>query len=82
MTSPTKSDAAPSSGGQRPEDAQGSFAGLPYDLRPPTAADIRSRLWNRGDPHLFPPKAFGWGYTINFYWLFHPLRYLRSRRWS
>ncbi len=52
------------------------FLGMPYDFRPPTAERTRSRMWTGEDPRLFPPKSFGWGYTINFYWIFHP------RAWS
>lgn len=44
----------------------GTFLGIPYDWRRPTAARAKSRLWNRDDRRLFPPKAYGWGYTINF----------------
>lgn len=62
-----------------PERPQGKLAGLPYDWRRPTARRIRSRVWNPDDRRLFPPKAFGWGYTINFYWLIHLLRYFRQR---
>ena len=28
---------------------------------------------------MFTPKAFGWGYTINFYWLALPIRYFTVR---
>lgn len=62
-----------------PEEPEGTLAGFPYDWRRPTAHRIRSRMWNPDDPRLFPPKAFGWGYTINFYWLFHLVRYFRTR---
>jgi hypothetical protein len=59
---------------------QGHKAGVPYDLRRPTKARLKSRLWNKADPHLFPPKAFGAGWTINFYWIFHLVRYFRGHR--
>jgi hypothetical protein len=59
---------------------QGHKAGVPYDLRRPTQARVKSRLWNRHDPHMFPPKAFGAGWTVNFYWLFHLVSYFRGRR--
>ena len=51
-----------------------TFAGLEHDWRRPTLARAKSRMWNLEDPRLFPPKSFGWGKTINFYWLFHPGR--------
>ena len=59
---------------------QGKFGGMPYDFRPPTTARLGSRAWNRQDPRMFTPKSFGWGYAINFYWLFHLLAYFRNRR--
>jgi hypothetical protein len=37
-------------------------------------------MWSPDEQRFFPPKTFGWGYTINFYWLFHPVRYFRQRR--
>lgn len=62
-----------------PEPPQGRFLKMPYDLRPPASDRIYGRMWNPDDARLFPPKAFGWGYTINLYWLAHPLRYLSAR---
>lgn len=44
----------------------GRLLGLPYDWRRPTGERIRSRMWNPDDPHVFVPKAYGWGYSINF----------------
>jgi hypothetical protein len=58
----------------------GTRAGLPYDWRPPTRQRIGQRGWNPEDPRLFTPKTFGWGYGVNFYWLRHPLEYLRRAR--
>ncbi|MHB1088909.1 MAG: DUF5808 domain-containing protein [Acidimicrobiales bacterium] len=54
--------------------------GVPYDLRRPSTSRFKSRLYNPEDTRLFPPKAFGVGWTINFYWLVHPSRYLANRR--
>jgi hypothetical protein len=59
---------------------QGRAAGLPYDWRFPTAERVRARTWNPDEPRLWTPKAFGWGYGVNFYWLAHPVRYLRRHR--
>ena len=64
----------------RTPDPQGKFAGMPYDLRRPTAAKMRARWWNRDDPRLLTPKVFGWGYDINLYWLTHPSDSLKTRR--
>jgi uncharacterized protein DUF5808 len=77
MTTETRTDIGDP---RNPDDPQGTFAGFPYDWRRPSARRVRSRIWNPEDGRLFPPKSFGWGYTINFYWLFHPLRYMRRRR--
>jgi Family of unknown function (DUF5808) len=39
---------------------------MPYDWRRPSGARIRRRWWNPDDPRILVPKAFGWGYVINF----------------
>jgi hypothetical protein len=39
---------------------------VPYDLRPPTAAKLRERIWDVDNPNLIVPHAFGIGWTINF----------------
>jgi len=49
---------------------QGKFLGMPFDWRKPTVARIKSRVWNRKNPKLVVPKAFGWGFDINFARLF------------
>jgi len=67
---------------EEPEKGTGELLGIPYDVRRPTATRAKSRMWNRDDPRMFPPKSFGWGWTINFYWLFHLGRYLRQDRGS
>jgi uncharacterized protein DUF5808 len=38
---------------------------VPYDLRVPTYARVRERLWAPDDPHLFAPQPFGVGWTVN-----------------
>jgi len=38
---------------------------LPYDWRRPTWKRIRRELWNPRSRRIVP-KAFGWGYGINF----------------
>ena len=52
------------------EEQTGSFLGVPYDWRKPTAARVKSRWWNRDDPRLFTPKSYGWGWAVNFARLF------------
>ncbi|MGI8417044.1 MAG: DUF5808 domain-containing protein [Nakamurella sp.] len=56
------------------------LAGMEYDWRRPTTARIRSRAWNPDDPRMFTPKTFGWGFGLNFYWLVHPIKWMRARR--
>lgn len=53
-------------------DPQGTFLGVPYDWRQPTAQRIKARWWNPEDPRFFTPKSFGWGYDLNLYRVFHP----------
>jgi hypothetical protein len=69
----------PPGDGGGPEPPEGTFAGLPYDFRRPTAGRIRARMWNPDDPRLLTPKSFGWGYDVNAYWLVHLPRYLKRR---
>ena len=44
----------------------GKYLGMPFDWRRPTVARVKLRWWNPDDPRLFTPKAFGWGWDINF----------------
>lgn len=46
--------------------ASGTFLGMPYDLRVPTAERVASRWWNPRDARLFVPRAFGVGWDLNF----------------
>ena len=44
----------------------GRIGGLvPYDLRRPTIARARERLWNPANPHILVPTVFGVGWTVN-----------------
>jgi hypothetical protein len=54
------------------EPRTGTFLGMPYDWRRPTSGRYRQRFWNSEDPRLLTPRAFGWGYNLNFYRLVHP----------
>ena len=57
----------------------GMFLGIPYDLRFPTYDRIKQRCWNPDDPHLFTPRIFGWGWTINLYTLVRRLGWLHRK---
>ncbi len=43
----------------------GHIFGIPYDIRPPTLARIRERMWNPENPQVIVPRVFGAGWTIN-----------------
>jgi Family of unknown function (DUF5808) len=44
----------------------GSIVGfVPYDLRMPSAARFRERLWAPEDSRVFTPQVFGVGWTVN-----------------
>lgn len=58
---------------------QGRFLGIPYDWRRPTVRRTRRRWWNADDKRFFTPRAFGWGYDFNLYWLAHPAKYFQSK---
>ncbi|MGD9890879.1 MAG: DUF5808 domain-containing protein [Dehalococcoidia bacterium] len=57
----------------------GRFLGLPYDWRRPTWARLRASVWNKDDPRILPPKAFGWGLGINLYALARTVGLVRHR---
>lgn len=52
-----------------PEDQRtwhGTVAGfVPYELRPPTLARAKERLWNPESEHLVGPHVFGVGWSLN-----------------
>jgi hypothetical protein len=50
----------------------GTIAGVPYDFRPPTPGKIRATTWNKNTAQVLVPRAFGVGWTINFYPFVHP----------
>jgi hypothetical protein len=55
----------------------GTFLGIPYDFRRPTWSVVKERMWNRHDPRLFTPPAFGFGHSINLYQVLRRLGLLR-----
>ena len=50
---------------------------VPYDFRPPTLSRLRSAWWQPHSRTLLRPQPFGVGWTLNFGWLYHALRYSR-----
>ena len=38
---------------------------VPYDLRWPTLARVKERMWNPDSTHLVNPRVFGVGWTVN-----------------
>ena len=49
---------------QSPEQPENTFLGMPMQW---DANKIFKTIWNKEDDRLFPPKAFGIGWTINLY---------------
>jgi len=56
----------------------GKFLNIPYDFRLPTWKRIKERCWNSNDPQIFTPKAFGYGWTINFYQVLRKLKRIKN----
>ena len=50
----------------------GTIAGVPYDFRRPTPEKIRATTWNKNTARVLVPRAFGVGWTVNFYPLVYP----------
>jgi hypothetical protein len=49
----------------------GKFLGVPYDWRlRGFTTRLKERWWNPAEPRLIMPRAFGWGYALNFARLF------------
>jgi hypothetical protein len=59
---------------------QGKIGPVPYDTRRPTWARFKNTYWSAENPKFFPPKIDGVGWGLNFYWLIHPLRWLKARK--
>lgn len=58
---------------------QKKIFGIPYDFSRPSIAKVKTRYWNQQDNRLFTPKVYGTGWTFNFYWFVHPIRYIRNK---
>ena len=43
----------------------GSLGFVPYDLRIPTVARVKERMWNPDDDRVISPRVFGVGWTVN-----------------
>ncbi|WP_323099108.1 DUF5808 domain-containing protein [Intrasporangium sp. YIM S08009] len=43
----------------------GSLGFVPYDLRMPTFARIKERMWNPDNAQVISPRVFGVGWTVN-----------------
>lgn len=44
----------------------GTFAGIPFDWRPPSGDRIKRNLWDPSSDRLWNPRAFGAGWDLNF----------------
>ena len=45
---------------------RGFFAGVPFDVRPPTAERVLRTMWAPTDPRLFLPRSLGLGWDLTF----------------
>ncbi|WP_232548782.1 DUF1648 domain-containing protein [Propioniciclava soli] len=43
----------------------GTFAGIPYDVRPPTVDRLKRAWWNPASDRLWSPRVFGAGWDLN-----------------
>ena len=43
----------------------GTWLRIPYDWRRPTWDRFKNRWWNTTEHRLFPPKSYGWGFSLN-----------------
>jgi hypothetical protein len=43
----------------------GSIGFVPYDLRMPTVARFKERMWDPDGAHVINPRVFGVGWTVN-----------------
>jgi|SRR5829696_4565529 len=43
----------------------GCLGFVPYDLRMPTIARFKERMWNPESAHVISPRVFGVGWTVN-----------------
>jgi hypothetical protein len=43
----------------------GDIGRIPYDFRTPSPQRIKRSLWAPDDPHIFVPRAFGVGWSLN-----------------
>jgi hypothetical protein len=50
------------------------FGVVPYNFRMPTTQTLRDAVWNSGNANVFTGRAFGVGWTINFYPLWKLLK--------
>lgn len=48
-----------------PLEGEGEVFGVPFETRGPTDPAVRSRIWAPDDPHIFVPRMFGLGWTVN-----------------
>ena len=59
--------------------SHGTFLRVPYDFRLPTWERVKKNVWNPDDERLFPPRAFGVGWAVNFHQARERFRTLRQR---
>lgn len=57
----------------------GTFAAVPYDWRKPTKQRFKARMWNPNESRVITPRAWGWGYDVNWYRVLHPFKKIAKK---
>ncbi len=53
------------------------FLGMPMNWEP---KKILKNMWNKDSNELFPPKAFGIGWTVNFHVVFKAMGLVKNKK--
>lgn len=56
---------------------QKEFLGMPMNW---DTKNIFKNMWNKENDDLFPPKAFGIGWTVNFHAVLKAMGLIKSKR--
>jgi len=65
-----------------PTAGEGDVFGVPFETRGPTDPAVRSRIWSPSEPHIFVPRMFGLGWTVNLGAVAVRLGLLRPDDWD
>lgn len=62
---------------KKEDERKKEFLGMPMNWE---ANKIGKTLWNKESDELFPPKAFGIGWTINFHAVFKKIGLIKEQK--